>query len=640
MSTKLVGLAKKFIKPLLILGDIVALIVSMCVSLLLKFGFIGSIPEQIHSNIIYLALIDIASTLLCFFALQIYNRMWQYPAGRDYGDLFLAFLVSKLVSNITYYRLWDRQFFTWYAVYVVFCGIGIILLRLTVRYLYGIWRRKLDKMAGVVPGSKKRVMIIGAGAAGNAILSELHSNYNLAAYSVVALIDDSVKKKGSYLGGVKVVGGRDMIIETARDMNVDEIYFAIPSADAQTVKDILDICKKTDCKLKKLPGIYQLINEQVSVTKLKDVDYLDLLGREPITPDLTEAFSKLRGKTVLVTGGGGSIGSELCRQIAASGAVKRLVIFDIAENGAYEIQQELRRTCPELDLKVLIGSVRDKTRLEEVFSEYRPQYIYHAAAHKHVPLMEDSPKEAVKNNVFGTFNLAQTADKYAAERFVMISTDKAVNPTNIMGATKRICEMIVQSFNKNSKTDFVAVRFGNVLGSNGSVIPLFREQIEGGGPVTVTHPDIIRYFMLIPEAVSLVLKAGAAAKGGEIFILDMGTPVKIAELAENMIRLSGYKPGVDINIVYTGLREGEKLYEELLIGEEGIQKTADDLIYIAKPTEIDSLALFEKLEDLDTNMDRFTRSDIIDKVGKIVTTYCAHNTEYNEHCGCENSENE
>ena len=364
--------------------------------------------------------------------------------------------------------------------------------------------------------------------------------------------------------------------------------------------------------------------------QLRKVDYTDLLGREQIKPDLSKVFELLKGHTVLVTGGGGSIGGELVRQVAASGVAKRIIIFDIAENGAYDIQQEIRRKYPNVDLKVLIGSVRDEKRLCEVFEEYKPSFVYHAAAHKHVPLMEDSPKEAVKNNVFGTYNLAKTADKYGVKRFVMISTDKAVNPTNVMGATKRICEMIVQSFNKVSETDFVAVRFGNVLGSNGSVIPLFKEQIENGGPVTVTHPDIIRYFMLIPEAVSLVLQAGAYANGGEIFILDMGSPVKIRELAENLIRFSGHVPGEDIEIKFTGLRDGEKLYEELLISEEGIQKTQNDLIYVARPMDFDSENLFEKISYMREIMAGASSRQIVDVVKDLVPTFKPQNEAYRD----------
>ena len=399
----------------------------------------------------------------------------------------------------------------------------------------------------------------------------------------------------------------------------DRIYIAIPSASAKERKAIIEICRETGCQVKILPGIYQLINGEVSIAKLRNVEIEDLLGRDPIRVNLDEIMGYVSGKVVLVTGGGGSIGSELCRQVASHNP-KQLIIFDIYENNAYDIQLELKEKYPDLDLVVLIGSVRNTHRIETVFEKYRPDIVYHAAAHKHVPLMEDSPNEAIKNNVFGTYKTAKAADKYGTKRFVLISTDKAVNPTNIMGASKRMCEMVVQMMNARSKTDFVAVRFGNVLGSNGSVIPLFKKQIEQGGPVTVTHPDIIRYFMTIPEAVSLVLQAGAYAKGGEIFVLDMGEPMKILDLAKNLIRLSGYEPDVDIPIIFTGLRPGEKLYEELLMDEEGLQDTPNKLIHIGKPIEFDMERFEEQLEELypiaNQDGDR-----IREAVMKIVTTY-------------------
>lgn len=394
---------------------------------------------------------------------------------------------------------------------------------------------------------------------------------------------------------------------------------AMPSATHGTIQEILDICSQTSCKLKVLPGLYQLVNGEVSVSKLRNVEIEDLLGRDPVDTQIDRIMDYVSGKTVLVTGGGGSIGSELCRQIARH-TPKRLVIFDIYENNAYDIQQELKRDYPDLDLVVLIGSVRNTHRINNIFETYRPQIVYHAAAHKHVPLMEDSPNEAIKNNVMGTYKTAQAADRYHASRFVLISTDKAVNPTNIMGASKRLCEMIVQMMNHQSQTEFVAVRFGNVLGSNGSVIPLFKKQIEEGGPVTVTHPDIIRYFMTIPEAVSLVLQAGAQAKGGEIFVLDMGKPVKILDLALNLIRLSGYKPYEDIDIQFTGLRPGEKLYEELLMSEEGLQSTENELIHIGKPIEFDEEEFRQQLEELD-QMSKTDDAKIKEKVMEIVPTY-------------------
>ena len=410
-------------------------------------------------------------------------------------------------------------------------------------------------------------------------------------------MDDDRNKAGKFLNGVPVAGNRNDIPRFFDEKTITEIYTAIPSASARERKAIIEICRETGCQVKILPGIYQLINGEVSIAKLRNVEIEDLLGRDPIRVNLDEIMGYVSGKVVLVTGGGGSIGSELCRQVASHNP-KQLIIFDIYENNAYDIQLELKEKYPDLDLVVLIGSVRNTHRIETVFEKYRPDIVYHAAAHKHVPLMEDSPNEAIKNNVFGTYKTAKAADKYGTKRFVLISTDKAVNPTNIMGASKRMCEMVVQMMNARSKTDFVAVRFGNVLGSNGSVIPLFKKQIEQGGPVTVTHPDIIRYFMTIPEAVSLVLQAGAYAKGGEIFVLDMGEPMKILDLAKNLIRLSGYTPDVDIPIVFTGLRPGEKLYEELLMNEEGMQDTPNKLIHIGKPIEFDMERFEGQLEEL------------------------------------------
>ena len=461
-------------------------------------------------------------------------------------------------------------------------------------------------------------MVIGAGEAGSMIIHELRTSRHLNR-NLVCIIDDNPSKKGKYLQGVRIFGGREEILECAKKYDVEEIILAIPSATHKTTREILKICNQTECKLKILPGMYQLITEEVSVSKLKEVSIEDLLGRDSINIDLDSVAGYVTGKTVLVTGGGGSIGSELCRQIANYNP-KCLIIFDIYENNAYDIQQELKKKYPQLHLEVLIGSVRNTKRIEWVISHYRPEVVYHAAAHKHVPLMEDSPNEAIKNNVFGTYKTARAADKYGVKRFVLISTDKAVNPTNIMGASKRLCEMVVQTFNKYSETEYVAVRFGNVLGSNGSVIPLFKKQMESGGPVTVTHPDIIRYFMTIPEAVSLVLQAGAYAKGGEIFVLDMGEPVKIADLAKNLIRLSGYTLGVDMEIEYTGLRPGEKLYEELLIADEGLQKTANDLIYIGEPLEFDDVHFLSELKKLEeAAIDESEKVKEI--VAGIVTTY-------------------
>ena len=493
-------------------------------------------------------------------------------------------------------------------------------------------------------------MVIGAGNAGQAIIRDIHRSKEIKD-KVYCVIDDDPNKWSRYIDGVPIVGGRDSILESVDKYRIQKIYLAIPSATAEQRRDILNICKETTCELKNLPGMYQVMNGDVTVSQMKKVSVEDLLGREPIKADMKEVFGFINGKTVLVTGGGGSIGSELCRQIAAH-SPKQLIIFDIYENNAYDIQMELREKYPYLNLVTLIGSVRDSRRIFGVFEEYRPQIVYHAAAHKHVPLMEVSPNEAIKNNAIGTYKTAYAAMVHGCERFVLISTDKAVNPTNIMGASKRLCEMIIQSFDakikadkadeipqlfthsgienadkdgtgdvfRNIKTEFVAVRFGNVLGSNGSVIPLFRKWIDQGGPVKVTHPDIIRYFMTIPEAVSLVLLAGTYANGGEIFVLDMGSPVKIDTLARNMIRLSGYKPDVDIKIEYVGLRPGEKLYEEKLMAEEGLTKTENELIHIGKPIPFEVDTFLSHLEKL-MYVAYSNKEDIRVQVEKMVSTY-------------------
>ncbi|CDC11134.1 putative epimerase/dehydratase WbiI [Lachnospiraceae bacterium CAG:364] len=466
---------------------------------------------------------------------------------------------------------------------------------------------------------QKRVMIIGAGDAGRVIIKEILDSSFLT-MKVCCVIDDDYNKTGRYISGIPIVGDRFAILKNVEKYKIDKIILAMPSASKEERKEILEICKMAKCELKTLPGMYQLIDGELNIGKLRDVEITDLLGRDPIQVNLDEIMGYVEQKVVMVTGGGGSIGSELCRQIAMYHP-KQLIIFDVYENNAYEIQQELNRHYPDLDLVVLIGSVRNTHRIETVFEKYRPDIVYHAAAHKHVPLMEDSPNEAIKNNVFGTYKTAKAASEYGVKRFVLISTDKAVNPTNIMGASKRLCEMIVQSFDKISKTEFVAVRFGNVLGSNGSVIPLFKKQIAEGGPVTVTHKDIIRYFMTIPEAVSLVLQAGAYARGGEIFVLEMGAPVRIDDMARNLIRLSGYTPDVDIKIEYTGLRPGEKLYEELLMAEEGMKETANKLIHIGEPIEMDEETFFDKLAEL---KEACYNDDerIKEKVQKLVPTYC------------------
>ena len=636
----LVSFTKKHTKAILFICDVIAMGVACFLAAMLKFDAPNMFKEWFDDNILFIMLVDFVSTMFFFIIFKVYRRMWQYMVVNDYIQLARAFVLSKVVTIIPFFYIWlipsegprqTRSFFTWMFLYSCLLISLVLFSRVLVLLGYRSWRKLLNSKNENYKGKKKNVMIIGAGGTAMRIIEEFRNSLKYEnRYKVVALIDDNKIKHGEYLNGVKIYGGREDIVKVAKELDIDEIFFAASSADEKNKKEILEICSETGCVLKTLPNITAMQNKESLSAKLRKVDYTDLLGREQIKPDLTKVFELLKDQTVFVSGGGGSIGSELVRQVAASGVAKTIIIFDIAENGAYEIQQEIRRNYPEVDLKVLIGSIRDEKRLCEIFEEYKPDFVYHAAAHKHVPLMEDSPKEAVKNNVFGTFNLAKTADKYGVKRFVMISTDKAVNPTNVMGATKRICEMIVQSFNKNSKTEYVAVRFGNVLGSNGSVIPLFKEQIEKGGPVTVTHPDIIRYFMLIPEAVSLVLQAGAYANGGEIFILDMGSPVKIRELAENLIRLSGHVPGEDIEIKYTGLRDGEKLYEELLISEEGIQKTQNNLIYIARPMEFDSERLFKRIDYMREIMEGATGREIVDIVKELVPTFNPQNVAFKD----------
>jgi FlaA1/EpsC-like NDP-sugar epimerase len=466
-------------------------------------------------------------------------------------------------------------------------------------------------------GEKKKCMLIGAGSAGNAIIKEIE-NSSYINLKVCCVIDDNNGCKGKFLRGIPIVGGQDRIKEAVIEYAIEEIIIAIPSASPSQLKPIVNICKDTECDLKITPGMYQLVNGEVSVSKLREVEIEDLLGRDPIQVNLKEIMNYVENKTILVTGGGGSIGSELLRQLAAH-QPKQLILVDIYENSTYEIQHELLGKYPELDLVVCIASVRNESRMESIFETYKPEIVYHAAAHKHVPLMEDSPNEAIKNNVFGTYKTAHAASKYGVKKFVLISTDKAVNPTNIMGASKRICEMIIQKMNKESKTDFVAVRFGNVLGSNGSVIPLFKKQIAYGGPITVTDPEIIRYFMTIPEAVSLVLQAGAYANGGEIFVLDMGEPIKILDLAKNLIRLSGYRED-EIPIEFTGLRPGEKMFEELLMNEEGLEQTNNKRIYIGKPIAYDENRFVEQLEILQKEAEKDS-VEIRKYVQKIVSTY-------------------
>lgn len=597
------------------------------VSIFISFKLI-EVPEVPKGGNIFVFSLLIWPTLmvLSFYIFKTYSVLWRFSRISDLLRVFVGMVVALGALFICQMAVYGKAisapamlltfFITFFLTVVFRLCMKDIIMRVSSREADE--KTSADKLEG-------NIMIIGAGCAASMIINELRDN-KVNSCKFKCAIDDDPAKKNTYILGIKVYGDRNSIIEAAEKFQIDTILFAIPSCDNKEKGEILNICKETGCELKIVPSIYQMMNsgEKGISKKIRKVQIEDLLGREPISLDINRIIDYVAGRTVLVTGGGGTIGSELCRQIAEHDP-KRLVIFDIYENNAYDIQNELRRKYPELDLVTLIGSVRDSKRLESVFKTYRPDIVYHAAAHKHVPLMEDSPNEAIKNNVFGTLKTAQCADKYGAKKFVLISTDKAVNPTNIMGASKRMCEMIIQSYNKRSETEFVAVRFGNVLGSNGSVIPLFKKQIEAGGPVTVTDPDIIRYFMTIPEAVTLVLQAGASAKGGEIFVLDMGKPVKILTLAENLIRLSGFTPHKDIKIEFIGLRPGEKLYEEMLMAEEGLKETENKLIHIGQPIEFDENEFFAALDNLRKAM----YDDSVDMraiVSGIVPTYHCNKT--------------
>lgn len=615
---KYIPSGKKTRMLILMVADIIAIQFCSFCSLWVRFDMnISKIPvEYLVASTDY-AWIYTVCTLFIFFLFHMYSTMWSVAGIREVYSILAACGLATLIQisgmMLLNYNV-PRSYF-------LISFVGLVALETAIRLSYRIWNTFqpfTNKKAG------KRLMIVGAGSSGSIILKELITS-SMTKGTVVCFVDDDKNKHGKYLNGVQIEGDRYQIPRLAEKYHIEEIYLAMPTASPKEVKKILEICKETKCKLKILPGIYQLLNGEVNVSKLRDVQIEDLLGREPIRVNLDEIMSYVSDKVVLVTGGGGSIGSELCRQIASHNP-KLLVVFDIYENNAYALQQELKTSYPNLNFVTLIGSVRNTHRIETVFDKYHPDIVYHAAAHKHVPLMEDSPNEAIKNNVFGTYKTAQAADKYGVQRFVLISTDKAVNPTNIMGASKRMCEMIIQMMNNRSKTDFVAVRFGNVLGSSGSVIPLFKKQIAQGGPVTVTHPDIIRYFMTIPEAVSLVLQAGAYAKGGEIFILDMGEPVRILDMARNLIRLSGYVPEVDIPIVFTGLRPGEKLYEELLMGEEGLHDTPNKLIHIGKPIEFDEKKFEHQLQELYMIANRDSES-IKQVVQMLIPTYVFKNND-------------
>ncbi len=604
---------------LLAVYDIMAVNVSYFLALLFRFdGFFSQIPDYYVRAYVKFIPIYTILCLVIFYASKMYQSVWQYASFNELAHTCIGSTVASLLHilliTVIYYRM-PISYYLWGSCFQM---ILLVAARFSYRFLLLEIRRVRSS------DGSHNVMVIGAGGAGQTIIRSIVRN-RLSGDKVVCIIDDNPNKWNRYIDGIPIVGGRDDIMYFVEKYDIDKIYIAIPSASKENKRDIINICSETNCVLKNLPDFYQYANTDINIGSLRDVSVEDLLGREPLRTDMSDVFEMIKGKTILVTGGGGSIGSELCRQIAAH-QPERLIIFDIYENNAYAIQQELREKYPEMELTVLIGSVRDSRRLEYVFKKYHPDIVYHAAAHKHVPLMEDSPCEAIKNNVVGTYKTAYAAMINNCKRFVLISTDKAVNPTNIMGASKRLCEMVIQAFDRCVKngdmssistlhihpraaaaepegklrTEFVAVRFGNVLGSNGSVVPLFKQQIERGGPLTVTHPDIVRYFMTIPEAVSLVLLAGAYAHGGEIFVLDMGSPVKIDTLARNLIKLSGLVPDVDIKIEYTGLRPGEKLYEEKLMAEEGLKRTPNKLIHIGNPIPFDTAEFRAQLEELMT----------------------------------------
>lgn len=606
---------QKFIRvACLVIADALLINAAAFLALFVRFEFDFELLRQSGylNGLVTYSWLNTLGALLIFYLMKLYDSLWEFASTAELIRVFVASVISAGLCVVGMMMLkisMPRSFVLLYAgALTALCSA----LRLVYRELR---RARMRSDGGIV---QKHTMLIGGGQAGSMALREFQSSAH-SENNVVCIIDDDRSKHGSYMRGVKIVGGRDDILPMAEKYGIEEIVLAIPSASRRDRLDILNICHLTGCSLRTLPGLYQLANGEVSIQSIKHVDIEDLLGRDTVKTDLNEVKAYVQGKVVLVTGGGGSIGSELCRQAAAMGP-KQLIVFDIYENNAYDLQMELRHRHPELDLVVLIGSVRDETRVNNIFAKYHPDLVCHAAAHKHVPLMEDSPFEAIKNNVFGTYNVARAADRFGTQRFILISTDKAVNPTNVMGASKRICEMVVQTVNERSKTEFVAVRFGNVLGSAGSVIPLFRKQIKEGGPVTVTHKEIIRYFMTIPEAVQLIFQANAYANGGEIFVLDMGEPVKIDDLARNMIRLSGFEPDVDIKIEYTGLRPGEKLYEELLMSGEGLKKTKNDLIYIGSEVDFDKAEFEESLMELKA-INETSERELREKIAQIVPTY-------------------
>ncbi len=635
------------IKDLLfMLYDIAAVTVSYFFALWFRFDCnFSEIPKNYLMALVKFAPIYAVISIVMFGIFHLYQSIWKCASIAEMKRIICASGVLAVIHTTMITLLFCRMPISYYVIGVSIQFILITGARFAYRFI------SIEKSESVKFSMITRVMLIGAGEAGQMILRDLQNSRDVNE-RVLCIIDDDKKKQGRYLYGVPIVGSREDILLNVEKYRIEKIYLALPGATADQRRDILDVCKETNCQLKSLPGIAEIVSGKVDAASLRDVSVEDLLGRESVAVNMDEIYSFITDKVILVTGGGGSIGSALCRQIAKNHP-KKLIVFDIYENNAHAIGLELRDKYPELNLEILIGSVRDSKRINQVFAKYKPDVVYHAAAHKHVPLMEDSPCESIKNNAVGTYKTAYAAMTNGCKRFVLISTDKAVNPTNIMGASKRLCEMIIQSFDKkvregkaheimplhvhtedaegtvtgvesnaeNPKTEFVAVRFGNVLGSNGSVVPRFKEQIAKGGPVTVTHPDIIRYFMTIPEAASLVLQAGTYAEGGEIFILDMGAPVKIDTLARNLIRLSGLTPDVDIKIEYTGLRAGEKLYEEKLMSEEGMRKTPNHLIHIGSPIPFETDEFLEQLQALMTMAYDCEEDKIRDAVAAVVGTY-------------------
>lgn len=614
---------KRFSK--LVLIDILLIIFSLLAAMLLRFDF-GTDPHyKAYIEFLSMSILPVIIITVVFNSLfNLYNNLWEYASIEELLSVVYSITLSNIIfifySYFVNYKLLKTIYYRFpLSVHIIFWLLSIALLG-GIRFLLRIILTK--KKFGEKGKKNKNLLIIGAGDAAVMLIKEVKGHKDLN-YTIVGLIDDDIYKRNKRVQGIKVLGSREDIVKVCKEYNVSDIIVAIPSADQKTKKEIYDICKTTQCKLKTLPGIYEIIDDNVSISNIRDVNIEDLLGRDEVKLNNEGIKEYVENKVVLVTGGGGSIGSELCRQLAKYKPAK-LLILDIYENGAYDLQMELKYNYPDLHVEIIIASIRDEIRIDSVFEQYKPNVVFHAAAHKHVPLMEDNPAEAIKNNILGTYNLLCSSDKYSVKKFVQISTDKAVNPTNIMGASKRFCEIMVQAFDRFSKTEFVAVRFGNVLGSNGSVIPLFKQQIARGGPVTVTHPEITRFFMTIPEAAQLVIQAGAMAKGGEIFVLDMGHPVKISDLARDLIVLSGLKPEEDIKIEYTGLRKGEKLYEELLMSEVALTSTEHNKIFIEKPKDYDIDFVRESIEEFKKCINK-DRNEIIKLLKKKVPTYNPQN---------------